>query len=68
MLGRIITMIAGRSIARTVGGATSGPIGLVVGALLPTVLRRLGPGGIVAAAVGSYAVRKMTAKKPIPPQ
>lgn len=63
MLGRIITMVAGRSIARTVGGAASGPAGLVVGALLPTVLRRLGPGGIVAAAVGGYAYRKLSARK-----
>ncbi|MBC7496421.1 MAG: hypothetical protein H7243_04560, partial [Sphingomonadaceae bacterium] len=49
MFGRVITMVAGRSIARTVGGAASGPAGLVVGALLPTVLRRLGPGGMIAA-------------------
>lgn len=58
MLGRLITMVAGRSIARQVGGVASGPMGLVAGALLPTVLRRLGPGGIVAAAVGGYAYKK----------
>ncbi|MBC7496826.1 MAG: hypothetical protein H7243_06655 [Sphingomonadaceae bacterium] len=58
MFGRVITMVAGRSIARTVGGAASGPAGLVVGALLPTVLRRLGPGGMIAAAVGGMVVRR----------
>ena len=58
MFGRLITMVAGRSIARTVGGAASGPAGLVIGALLPTVLRRLGPGGMIAAAVGGAVVRR----------
>lgn len=58
MLGRLISMIAGRSIARTVGGVASGPVGLAVGAALPTVLRRLGPGGMIAAAVGGFAVKK----------
>ena len=62
MLGRLVTMIAGRTVARHIGGAVAGPAGLVVGALLPTVLRRLGPAGMVAAMVGSYAVRKMSDK------
>ena len=47
MLGRIISMVAGRSIARTVGGAASGPAGAVIGVLLPTVLRRMGPQGMI---------------------
>lgn len=59
MLGRLISMLAGRSIARTVGGVAAGPVGLAVGAALPTVLRRLGPLGMVAAAAGSYAVKQM---------
>jgi hypothetical protein len=62
MLGRIITMVAGRSIARTVGGVALGPAGAVVGLLLPTVLRRLGPGGMVAAAVGGAIVRRAMKK------
>lgn len=64
MLGRLISMIAGRSIARTVGGVAAGPVGLVVGAALPTVLRRLGPFGMVAAAAGGYVVKKMIDRRP----
>ena len=62
MLGRIVTMFAGRSLARSVGGAASGPAGAVVGLLLPTVLRRLGPGGMIAAAVGGAVVRRAVRK------
>jgi len=58
MLGRFVSMMAGRSVARTLGGAASGPAGAVVGVLLPTILRRLGPGGMVAAAVGGAVVRR----------
>ncbi len=58
MLGRIMAMVAGRSLARSLGGVTAGPVGAVVGVLLPTVLRRLGPGGIVAAAIGGAVVRR----------
>ena len=62
MLGRIITAAAGRSIARTVGGVAAGPAGAVVGLLLPTVLRRLGPGGMLAAAIGGHVVRRAMKK------
>ncbi len=62
MLGRIISMVAGRSIARTVGGAASGPAGAVIGVLLPTVLRRMGPQGMIVAALGGYVVKKAMKK------
>ncbi|MGI4878088.1 MAG: hypothetical protein ACRYG4_11460 [Janthinobacterium lividum] len=62
MFGRLMTMIAGRALARQVGGAVAGPAGMVVGALLPTVMRRLGPGGMVAAAVLGYAFEKQRKK------
>ncbi len=62
MLGRIVSMVAGRSIARTVGGVAAGPAGTVVGLLLPTVLRRLGPGGMLAAAIGGAVVRRAVKK------
>lgn len=56
MIGKIVTAIAGRSIARTVGGAAAGPAGALIGAAIPVVLpraaRALGPVGMVAAAVG----------------
>lgn len=62
MLGRIISMVAGRSIARTVGGAASGPAGAVIGVLLPTVLRRMGPQGMLVAALGGYVVKRAMKK------
>ena len=62
MLGRLVSMMAGRSVARSVGGVASGPAGAVVGLLLPTVLRRLGPGGMLAAAIGGHVVRRAMKK------
>ncbi|WP_448586153.1 hypothetical protein [Thermaurantiacus sp.] len=67
MIGRVVTMLAGRSLARNVGGAAAGPVGALVGAALPAALpwvaRRLGPLGMVAAAVGSYVVARALAGK-----
>jgi 4-amino-4-deoxy-L-arabinose transferase-like glycosyltransferase len=55
MIGRLLTIFAGRSIARTVGGAAAGPAGAAMGAVLPVVIpavaRRLGPGGMLFAAL-----------------
>ncbi len=62
MFGRIISAAAGGAIAKQVGGVAAGPAGMVVGAVLPTVLRRLGPVGMVAAAVGTYFVAKAIEK------
>jgi uncharacterized protein YqgC (DUF456 family) len=56
MIGKIVSALAGRSIAQTVGGASAGPAGALVGAAIPLVLpriaRTLGPVGMIAAAVG----------------
>lgn len=56
MIGKIVSAVAGRSVARTIGGTAAGPAGAVIGVALPVVLpafaRRLGPAGMVAAAVG----------------
>jgi len=56
MIGKLVTALAGRTLARTVGGAAAGPAGALIGAALPVVLpqlaRALGPVGMVAAAVG----------------
>lgn len=56
MLGRIISAVAGSAIAKSAGGA--GPMGAMVGAALPTVMRRFGPLGMVAAAAGLYMLGK----------
>ena len=41
MIGKVMTALAGRSIARTVGGAAAGPAGAVIGAAVPVVMPRL---------------------------
>lgn len=62
MLGKIATMIIGRKLANRPGGM-SPDAGAVLGAALPLVARRLGPAGMVAAAVGGYAVKKVLDKR-----
>ncbi len=57
MLNRLIAIAAGRSLARNVGGF-GGPAATAAGVLLPLVLRRLGPGGMVAAAIAGHFVRR----------
>ncbi len=58
MIGNLISAVAGRAVARQFGGVRAGPLGTVAGAALPLVLRRLGPVGMIAAAVGGYAVKR----------
>jgi len=56
MIGKMVTALAGRTVARTIGGASAGPAGAIIGAALPVVLprmaRALGPMGMIVAAVG----------------
>ena len=59
MFGRIITSIAGGAIARQVGGAAAGPIGVAAGAVLPMLLRRLGPVGMIGVAIGGFVVKRV---------
>ena len=63
MIGKLVTALAGRSVAKHVGGAASGGTGAIIGAMLPVVLprlaRRLGPGGMIAVAVGGWALNRV---------
>ena len=56
MIGKLVTALAGRSVARTIGGTAAGPAGAIIGAALPIFLPRMvrafGPVGMIAAAVG----------------
>jgi hypothetical protein len=63
LLGRLVTAVAGRAVARTVGGAAAGPAGLVLGTALPMLARRLGPMGMVGVAVGAWAVNRILARR-----
>lgn len=63
MIGRIVGALAGRSVARNVGTVAGGTRGALIGAALPTVMRRMGPMGMIAAAAGGYAVKRMLDKR-----
>lgn len=60
MIGRVVTGLAGRSLLRSVSGVAAGPVGAVAGVLLPGLLpklaRRLGPLGMIGAAVAGVAL------------
>jgi hypothetical protein len=59
MLGRLIGVTATSLVARQIGGVAAGPAGAAIGLALPFVARRLGPMGMVAMAVGAWAVSRL---------
>lgn len=67
MIGKMVTALAGNSIAKSIGGASAGPIGLAIGAavpvILPRVARRFGPLGMVTAAVGTMVLTRYVARR-----
>lgn len=58
LLKTMISTLAGRSLAKTVGGTGAGPAGAVIGLALPFVLRRFGPLGMAGMAVGAWVVNR----------
>lgn len=61
MLGKIIGAIAGERLAKNVGGV-NGTGGALLGIGAATLLRRLGPVGLIAATVGGYAFKRYSEK------
>jgi hypothetical protein len=59
LIPQLVTTLAGRAIAQRFGGLAAGPAGMVLGAALPFVAKRLGPMGMVGLAVGAWAVGKL---------
>lgn len=62
MLGKILGAIAGSQVAQHVRGV-DGPGGAILGVAATSVLRRLGPVGLIAAGVGGYALKKHLEKR-----
>jgi hypothetical protein len=62
MIGKIIGAVAGERAAKHFGGI-NGPGGALIGAGAATVLRRLGPLGLIAAAAGGYALKHYLEKR-----
>jgi hypothetical protein len=59
LISNLVSTMAGRAVAERFGGVAAGPVGMVLGAALPFVARRLGPMGMVGLAVGAWAVSKL---------
>lgn len=57
MIGKLIGAAAGRRIANNVSGI-GGTSGALLGVGAATLMRRMGPVGLVAAAVGGWALKK----------
>jgi hypothetical protein len=65
LLNTLVTTIAGRAVAERFGGTAAGPAGMLLGAALPFVARRLGPMGMVGLAVGAWAVGKVLERRAV---
>lgn len=61
MLGKIIGAMAGERLAKHVSGI-NGTGGALLGLGAATLLRRLGPVGLIAATVGGYALKRYSDK------
>lgn len=62
MIGKIIGAIVGAQAAKSEPGGLGSTGGALLGAAVPMVLRRFGPLGFVAVAVGAYALKRYTDK------
>ena len=63
MIGKMIGAAIGARVAEKARGGIGGSGGAIVGALAVPVLRRVGPVGLIALAVGGYAASKFTGKR-----
>jgi hypothetical protein len=57
MLGKVIGAVAGRKVSKHISGI-SGPGGAVLGVAAAALMRRMGPAGLVAAAVGGWVLKR----------
>lgn len=59
MFGRLIGTTAATMLARQVGGLGAGPAGTMIAVALPFIVRRMGPAGMVAMALGAWAIKRV---------
>ena len=62
MIGKIIGALAGAKAAKHTRGV-NGPGGAVMGVAAMALARRFGPAGMIAAAVGGYALKRYNEKR-----
>ena len=63
MIGKLVSSVAGQTLARTLGGAAAGPAGAVLGIAVPFIAKRMGPWGLAGMAIGALVVNRMMAEK-----
>ncbi len=66
MLGKFVTAMIGKKIAKHTPGMSErggAMAGVVAATVVPMVLRRMGPGGMMAAAAGGWLVSRAMKKK-----
>jgi hypothetical protein len=63
MLGKVIGAVAGRRVAKSIGGI-NGPAGAILGVGAAALMRRMGPAGMVTATVGGWALKRYLDKHP----
>ena len=62
MFGRLVSSVAGQTLARTIG-ASAGPAGAVLGIAVPFIAKRMGPWGLAGMAIGALVVNRVMAEK-----
>ncbi len=62
MIGKIIGAVAGRHAAKNFDGI-SGTSGTIIGIAAPTLLKRIGPIGLIAVAAGGYFYKKHSERR-----
>jgi hypothetical protein len=62
MFGKLIGALAGAKVAEHTRGMNQ-PGGALMGAAAMAMARRFGPAGLIAAAVGGYALKRYNEKK-----
>lgn len=68
MIGKIVSAVIGKKIAERTSGLNEGTgalVGLAAATVVPQVLRRMGPGGMVAAATGGWLFSRYMKKKEV---
>ncbi|MBT0668635.1 hypothetical protein HT136_09670 [Novosphingobium profundi] len=62
MIGKIIGAVIGRHAAKNIDGIT-GTSGTIIGIAAPTLLKRMGPIGLITLAAGGYFYKKHSERR-----
>ena len=65
MIGKLVSSVAGQTLARTIGGSAAGPAGAVLGIAVPFIARRMGPWGVAGMALGAVVVARIMKERAV---